>query len=493
MDRTPVKARAILLAGLLPLFIALITYGLTWAFVWDEGFHLIAAHLIASGKRPYIDFCFPQTPLNAYINAAVLVAAGNSWRAVHLVAALYMCGAVWMVADFVQTRLPDPRWRTPCAIAAAVLFGLNGMVVQFGPSGQAYAIGMFLGTAGFRAALPAAGVRRLWFALLAGLCAGGAAASTLLTAPVAMVLLVWMLFCNTTGSRVAKGVAYCFGCAVPFGPVIWLYALGPKQTLFNVLQYQTAYRRTNWGDANLHDLDSLTNWLNSPQALLLLVLFAAALIYLFREKHSDWVSTWREFLLAAALGMALVLFISTAHPTFERYFCVAVPYIGIVAALGLYVAGTRLATPRHAWLVCGVVITLCYCMFFRELFDEKDDDHWEDYNEVAQQVAEVTPVGATLYADELIYFLLQRDPPDGLAFSYAEKIELPTAQERLFHIISEKEIKAQMKAGEVATFETCRDAIMDGIEPAPYFRKHADPNDCDVFWDPKANNSAMKR
>jgi hypothetical protein len=492
LDRTPVKSRAILLLGITPLFAALIIYGLTWAFVWDEGFHLIAAHLIASGKRPYLDFCFPQTPLNAYINAVILLVAGNSWRAVHLVAALYMCGATWMVADFVQTRLPDSRWRTPCAVAAAGLFGLNAMVVQFGPSGQAYAIGMFLGMAAFRSALPAVQLRQPWFALLAGVCAGSAAASTLLTAPVAMVLLLWILLCNSSGSRVVKTIVYLLGCSLPFEPVIRLYLLAPKQTLFNVLQYQTAYRRTNWGDANMHDLDSLTNWLSSPQALLLLVLFAAALIRLGRANHSEWGSIRREFLLAAGLGVALVLFISTAHPTFERYFCVAVPYIAIMAALGLYAVGIRLATPRHAWLTCGLVIALCYCMFFRELLDEKDDDHWEDYNEVAQQVAQVTPIGAPLYADELIYFLLQRDPPDGLAFSYAEKIELPTSQERLFHIISEKEIKAQMKAGAVATFETCRDAIMDGIEPAPYFRRHADPNDCDVFWDPKAKPSAVK-
>src|SRR5580698_9263833 len=47
----------------------LMIYSQTVAFTGDEGFHLLAAQLIDSGKRPYIDFCFPQTPLNAYWNA----------------------------------------------------------------------------------------------------------------------------------------------------------------------------------------------------------------------------------------------------------------------------------------------------------------------------------------------------------------------------------------------------------------------------------------
>jgi len=46
-----------------------LTYAVTWAFTPDEGYHLMAARLIASGKTPYIDFCFPPTPLNAYWNA----------------------------------------------------------------------------------------------------------------------------------------------------------------------------------------------------------------------------------------------------------------------------------------------------------------------------------------------------------------------------------------------------------------------------------------
>jgi hypothetical protein len=49
---------------------ALLVYSQTLAYTGDEGFHLIAAQLIRAGMRPYIDFMFPQAPLNAYWNAA---------------------------------------------------------------------------------------------------------------------------------------------------------------------------------------------------------------------------------------------------------------------------------------------------------------------------------------------------------------------------------------------------------------------------------------
>ena len=485
------KIRAYLLLGLLPIFVTLIVYAVTWSFIWDEGFHILAAQLIAGGKRPYLDFCFPQTPLNAYINAAVLLVFGDHWKPVHVVAALYMCATVWLVADFVQTRLPFARWRTPCALAAAVLYGLDVVIVQFGPAAQAYAIGELCVTAAFRAALPAVSSKRIWFALLSGLCAGVAAGSTLLTAPVAMVLLLWLLFSRCGVSKVA---AYLLGCAVPFAPVAWLYWQGPKQTLFNVLQYQTLYRNVNWGDTNLHDVDSLTSWITSPGALMLIAFFAAAIVFLIRDKNSERPLVRRELWLAVALTVALVLFISTAHPTFDRYYTVAIPFAGMLSGLGVYAVGSRLGTPRHAWWACGIVIALGCGILARATFDERDDEHWSDYEEISKQVAEVTPIGANLYADELVYFILQRTPPDGMAFSYAEKLDLPPAQEKLFHIISSKQLKQQMQSGHFATLETCKQVVLDDFEPEKYFKNHSEPSDCDVFSTPKPGpGSNVKR
>jgi hypothetical protein len=480
------RQRLFLLAGLLPIFVALIVYAVTWSFVWDEGFHMVAAQLIAEGKTPYIDFCFPQTPLNAYANAAILLAFGDHWRPVHVFAAIYIGIAVWLAADFVLSRMPV--WRLPCALTTGTLFGLNIVVMQFGPAGQAYALCLLAIVAAFRAAVRAIQPAAAWFAMLTGLLAGVANGSSLLTAPVTPVLLLWLWFCNKSGSRIAKAAAFAAGFVVPFIPVIRLYLRAPAQTLFNVVRYQALFRRVNWGDANLRDFDALTSWLTSPDALLLAALSAGAVIFLFRQAKQEaplLEKTVRaEFWLAGALSLALSLFLATAHPTFERYFILVVPFLSMLSAVGLWAIGTRLATPQHSILPAALVITLTALLWGRALFDEREDEHWSDYEEVAAKVAEVTPIGARLYADELIYFILQRTPPAGMEFSYAEKLDLPDAQEKLFHIISLTKLKKQVKAGQFATLQTCRDSILDSFEPEKTFKHHEEPVDCDVFWDP---------
>src|SRR6266404_793251 len=90
---------ALLLAG------TLLIYSQTFAFAWDEGFHLLAAQLVAGGKRPYLDFFFPQVPLNTLWNAAWMRVLGQSWRVPHALAALEVFGAVVLACDYVYRRL----------------------------------------------------------------------------------------------------------------------------------------------------------------------------------------------------------------------------------------------------------------------------------------------------------------------------------------------------------------------------------------------------
>ena len=104
-----------------------VTYAVTWAFTPDEGYHLMAARLIASGKTPYIDFCFPQTPLNAYWNALWMRILGTNWHVPHFLAALFTVAAVVLIADYVVRRFPVTAWRTGGAIAAALV--LNPPVI----------------------------------------------------------------------------------------------------------------------------------------------------------------------------------------------------------------------------------------------------------------------------------------------------------------------------------------------------------------------------
>src|SRR5581483_11298498 len=91
----PGRRGALALCAVLTFIAAgLLVYSQTHAFAWDEGFHLITAQLILRGKRPYIDFLFPQTLLNAYWNALWMRVFGETWRTAHALAALGSIGAM---------------------------------------------------------------------------------------------------------------------------------------------------------------------------------------------------------------------------------------------------------------------------------------------------------------------------------------------------------------------------------------------------------------
>src|SRR5579862_8987997 len=93
------------LVGIVSVFAAgLLVYSQTWSLAWDESYHLLAAQLIDAGKRPYLDFCFPQTPLNAYLNAGLMHLFGQNWRVPHAFAALFTLAAVALTARYTFLR-----------------------------------------------------------------------------------------------------------------------------------------------------------------------------------------------------------------------------------------------------------------------------------------------------------------------------------------------------------------------------------------------------
>lgn len=466
------------------LAVLLLAYSQTYAFAWDEGFHLLTAQLIKSGKKPYLDFAFAQTPLNAYWNAAWMRLFGDKWRVIQAIDALLTTLAITLAADFLRSRWKGPAW---VVLPVFVLAGANPLIVQFGTIGQAYAIGLLLIVAAFRMIVVAVNQERTLFAGWAGLFASAAAGSTLLTAPVAPVLLVWALVYSARGKKLATAFTFVGGAVISQLPLLFLFLQSPQRVIFDVFRYHLFYRQSDWPGAVAHDIELYFSWVDSPQALILGTLTAAGLWFIARK--SSWDAAMRtEFYLCGWLSLALGLYISTAHPTFAQYYLFTLPFLAILSSVGLLALGGHLLPARPHWLAFGVCVVTCMGLA-KELYDRRDDQSWPSLEHVARKVNEVTPAGATLYADEQTYFLTKRTPPPGNEYISSHKLRLPPALSKIVHIVPQPTFDEQIMAGVFDTVETCDDE--DWIKKRKLneiYKQKAEINDCAVFWEKTPKN-----
>ena len=472
--------------------VALLMYAEIWAFTFDESFHLLAAQLIGRGKRPYLDFCFPQTPLNAYWNAAWMRLLGENWRVPHFFAALFTLAAVALTVKYISERFPEADWRTAAAIAAALLTGLNAMVFIYGPLAQAYGVCLFALMVAFHASIRSVERAGVFYSAAAGGMAGIASSSSLLSAAAAPVLLIWMLFYNRQGGRAVKFFSFCAGYAIPLVPVAWLAWQGPRQAWFNLVQYHVYFRKLYWPETTRHDLEILTSWIDSGQALSLGLLALCALIYTVR--HSSWPRARKaELYLCAWLAVALALEAGLAHPTFARYFLLIVPFLAILAAVGLYAVASRLFTQRAQLRAVLPLAALLLLGLSKSLYDRRDIGDWSSYERLAKRVNEVTPAGGMLFANEPIYFLTGRTPPPGFELSYSHKVDLGAAANRMMHLLTEAQVKQEVQAGRFATAYTCDDEVAQDLKLPDLYAQREDLEDCTVFWGLKGAAARARR
>jgi hypothetical protein len=479
------QKRWLLLASVVILLTAgLVFYSQTDAFAWDEGFHLLTAQLITRGKRPYLDFNFSQTPLNAYWNALWMIVFGQSWRTAHAVAAVTTGAAIMITADFLFFYFPVTGWRFPVSLLAAFCLGLNVLVVQFGTIGQAYALCLFLIVAGFRLTVASVDRKGIVFPALAGFVSSAAAGATLLATPVCPVLGIWMFFVNRAGNRWAKPGAYAAAAVLPFLPVLYLFVKGPQQTVFNIIQYNLVYRQVQWSGAITHDIFTvLLSWLNSAQALLLGLVGVAGILFI--RFRSDWSRERRaEFYLCGWLALALGFHISSAHPTFQRYYVFAMPFVVILAAAGMYFLTTRLWKDRPFWPIFA--LTAIFSLeLAKALQDRGSNLSWQDLETIAAKADQVTPPNGLILSDEQVYFITHRPPPSGMELADSHKLEFPLSRAAPLHLMPESEVVREVHAGRFSTVVNCdKNYKLTDEELLKLYAKHQEFFDtCNVFWD----------
>jgi 4-amino-4-deoxy-L-arabinose transferase-like glycosyltransferase len=343
----------------------------------------------------------------------------------------------------------------------------------------------------FRVSVAAVERQSLWWTSAAGLLSASAAASSLLTATVAPVLMIWILRQTPARNRNRRFFTFLAGAAVPFLPVLGLLYRSPRAVFFNLIQYQLLYRRTNWEDATPHDLEVLTSWLYSLTAFLLGSLCVLGLWFI--AKRAPWKGSIRSgFYLCGWLGLATGAELCATHPTFPSYWVLVTPFLAIPAAAGLYAVSTLIRSPARRWWPVPILLVLLLAGLSWSLYKDRNRLTWGDMERVARKVNEVTAPGASLWADEQVYFLTRRSPAEGTEFSYAEVIDLPEDVAGPLHIVSDNLLDRHAAAGMFSTVSTCEDQeVIEHLNLPRLFLQKSAIGSCTVFWDP-ARHPALR-
>jgi hypothetical protein len=359
---------------------------------------------------------------------------------------------------------------------------LNTVVIGFGTVSQAYGICLFLIAAAFRFITKAVAESRSSLFVLSGLCAGASAGCSLLTAPVLPILLAWAAWYSTDEWRFKNSTGFFVGTLIAFSPLICLASLAPYQMFFNTFEYHFFYRAvSNWQAYNIN-LNTLIGLFHSRQFLLLMIFAGVGLFVLNR---SQWDAGRKaEFYLCGWLAAGLGAFLSTVKITFHQYFVLSIPFLSILASVGIVAAGSWLRAPgRPVWLVLAV-LAVFVAEFPFWLWQQHKRLHWSQLEAAAKVINDITPLDGLLWAHEAIYFAAQRTPPSGLEHADSLKLRLPPSESALLHVMSRADLNDLVAAGRFATIASCwaTEEWIDAVGLRKVYNKRTTVDGCDVFW-----------
>lgn len=77
-----------------------------------DGYHVLAAQLVAAGRMPYRDFFLQQMPLYELICGAWMAVFGSGWRVATLLSAFLVCGCALLLMRIARRTYAASGWGT---------------------------------------------------------------------------------------------------------------------------------------------------------------------------------------------------------------------------------------------------------------------------------------------------------------------------------------------------------------------------------------------
>ena len=466
-----------------------------WPLAFGDTYHLLAAQMVAAGRKPYLDFFVQQVPLYPLICGAWLRIFGTSWQAANLFSGLLICGSAAIVARIASRIYAESEWGAKGAIIAVLLFGLNLQVAQSGDDAQPYALCMFFCLLAWLAALEARPtIRRLF---LTGLAAGAAVNTSLLAAPFFLILTGWCVVQAAKPNRPRRLLWLVFGAAVASIPLAYLAMLAPTQAWFGIVEFQLFYRTAAPGlpkNIASHNLHEILDWVRSIQGAVLVLLSLAGAVFLFDRKAPGSTRRWVGY--AASIAVIWALYLSFVPLTWHMYFVLVVPYVSLLAAAGLcqLCARARLSPSSSKILVCTMLLySLGLAIPMVAGVISRRPGRWAPPEAAARIVnAQTGPHEAVYSDDESIYVAARRLPPHGLENSFGAAVRLPAGEYQRAGLVPPEINEDQLRAGHftaVVLTKANDDARIQAIRSGGLYSESAETRNYSIFWKPKAQGA----
>jgi hypothetical protein len=446
----------------------------------DEGFFLVAARLVLMGKKPYLDFFYPQAPLLPYIYALWMKCFGISWAAGRQLAALLTCLLGALVYGHV-CRLTR-NWLA--GFAAVIVFVSSTLIFAWLPIVAPFSLaGLFI-FAAYVVVSRLSAESPPWLIAAAGLLLGLSVdirSYLLLLIP----LFLWWTFKNsTTDSRIACTLWFFGGFTIAMAPSLYLFISSPDAFLFNNLGYHAI--RSNEGLIGMWReklVLAILFFFGGPGAngIQDSILFFVSLGFVFSMPGQEYPA--RQAFQAALVVGALSLL---PTPAYLPYFCLAVPFlivstvcvvndlfvsldsrrqrlfaaVACVALLGVYVGASARDVRRYFQTGEGIPGVRW----------ARDKGDWKlqrilDVSQAIDQIAKPGETVASFWPGDIFQTAATSFPGFENPFALAVSEKLTAQQRATYHIPSPADIESDL-AAHTPHIVVLRDQVFSAV-PTP--------------------------
>jgi hypothetical protein len=349
----------------------------------DEGYYASAVGLVAQGKSVYEDFFYPQAPLLPYLYAPAHYAHASlaSLRFLSVIFSVLMLTAALLFLNREFSTSPE------VIFVVFAVTALNPYLASWNVVVKTYSAANCLIVASLVAMYFALSCRNNLGSFLAGILVSLATGVRLLYAPIAVVMLAWLVL-RVVSSKRGGLIACSIGFALGSIPAVALFVKDPDAYVFNNLLYHRL--QGDWPTLVERVLHSFGSCFRTAIRRPYLLMVIGLAVLGFRSARAPYART--DFIQFAALvALAFVAGSLYVYPHHDQYFSATLaPVLLPLTATG--VAFVHKSRPKlFRWLPLFFLV-LCALEVHTEATHMSRGAVWslKSYRDLSSRVREIT-------------------------------------------------------------------------------------------------------